>query len=162
MKKVTGYGLWLAVALFASSEANADSVQRVAGLQPVAENAYIRAPIAGQKNTAAFLVLINPGKQDRVLVGVETSLAGRAELHSHTQVDGMMRMRHEKQLVLPAGQRLELAPGGLHIMLFDITRPVRSGQSVDLELFFADGDHLSVTAQIKSVFDDAGHGHAHH
>lgn len=124
-------------------------------------DAYVRVPVPGQSNSAAYMRLRNTGERDIVLVAVETSLAARAELHSHRREDGVMRMRHEEKLVIPAGETLALEPGGLHIMLFDLARSIRTGDSASLKLVDAEGRQLVVEAAVKSLFDEDHHHHHH-
>ena len=137
------------------------STQADTGLQSVLQvsDAYVRVPVPGQSNSAAYMQMRNTGAQDIVLVAVETSLSNRAELHSHRREDGVMRMRHEEKLVIPAGQTVVLEPGGLHIMLFDLARTIRTGDRVSLQLVDAQDRRLTVDAAVKSLFDEEHHHH---
>jgi copper(I)-binding protein len=86
--------------------------------QVTIEGAYIRQVIPGQKATAAYLRLRNQNIVACRFVSVEADIAERTEFHSHVHVDGMMKMRPVKELVVPQGAVLEFRPGGLHLMLF--------------------------------------------
>lgn len=122
-------------------------------------DAWVRVPIAGQKNSAAFMTLTNNSNRDIALVAVETDLAARAELHSHRMSEGMMRMRHEEKVVITAGSTLTLEPGGMHIMLFDLARTIQTGDTAELQLIAVDGRQLAFSAAVKSVFDETHHHH---
>ena len=82
------------------------------------EDAYIRAMIPGQSVTAAYLRLKNESLASCRFVSVSADIAERAEFHSHMHVDGVMRMRELKEIVIAQGEALEFRPGGLHLMLF--------------------------------------------
>ncbi|HEY7885390.1 MAG TPA: copper chaperone PCu(A)C [Cellvibrionaceae bacterium] len=135
----------------------------IADTAPVTvSDAFVRVPIAGQKNSAAFMTLHNHGTDKQSLVAVETSLAETAELHSHTMTEGMMRMRREASIDIAPGSRVHLEPGSLHIMLFNLQHTIRTGDTAAFTLIFADGRRLPVTVPVKSVFDnDSGHQHHH-
>ncbi len=120
-------------------------------------DAYVQVPISGQKYTAVFGVLKNTGKQPKYLVGVTTGNAAHAEIHSHTVVDGLMRMRQVKQIDVAAGTQVAFTPGGYQIMLFGVKSVLRTGTYVALTLEFSDGSLLPVRLPVKSIYD-----HAHH
>lgn len=52
-------------------------------------------------------------------------------------------------LVVPAGGTHDLAPGGDHLMLMDLTEPLRAGADVELTVVFDDGSTMPVTAQVR-------------
>ncbi|MDO3382895.1 copper chaperone PCu(A)C [Gilvimarinus algae] len=127
----------------------------------LSSDAYVRLPVPGQKNAAAFMTLRNRAEKDRVLTSVSCSCAAKAELHSHRNEGGVMKMRREASVKLPAAGSFEFAPGGWHIMLLDFNRALRTGDAVDITLSFANGDTLQVPAVTKSVFDSSDHQHHH-
>ncbi len=86
--------------------------------QVTIEGAYIRQVIPGQNTTAAYLRLRNQNLVACRFVSVEADIAERTEFHSHVHVNGMMKMRLVKELVVPQGEVLEFRPGSLHLMLF--------------------------------------------
>lgn len=127
--------------------------------QPVVQvsDAFVRTPVPGRNITAGFFTLHNASQESVTLVAVHADFAGRAELHSHTHVDGMMRMRKEESIEIPAGETFRFAPGGYHVMLFDLQGALQSGDQVPLHLEFSDGKRLAVTAAVRSTFE-----HSHH
>ena len=96
--------------------------------------AWVRATVPGQPVAGAYLDLESPVAVR--LVGISSPVAKRGEVHSMKEVDGMMTMRPLAGLALPAGTLVKLAPGGLHIMLFDLKQPLRAGSDVALTLTF--------------------------
>lgn len=97
-------------------------------------NAWTRATAPGQKVAAAYMDLTS--KDGATLVKAETSVAGIVEIHSMTMKNDVMKMRMLNELALPAGQTVNLAPGGYHLMLFDLQQSLDAGQSAEFKLHF--------------------------
>ncbi|HWH49423.1 MAG TPA: copper chaperone PCu(A)C [Burkholderiales bacterium] len=93
---------------------------------------WAKATVAGQTVGGVYMQIVSP--RAARLVGVNSPLARAAEVHSMTMDGGTMRMRAVGALDLPAGTRVDLAPGGYHIMLFDLKKPLLAGQKVPLTL----------------------------
>lgn len=113
--------------------------------------AYARAVPPGQPNSAAFMTLTNGSAEPRALVSASSPVAGTVELHTHSLVDGMMQMRKIERIEVPAGKTVELAPGGLHVMLIGLKQPLDPGSKVDLTLSFDDGSKAQVEAAVRTV-----------
>ncbi|PMJ92919.1 copper chaperone PCu(A)C [Vibrio sp. 10N.261.55.A7] len=126
----------------------------------MAHHPYARATPPGAVNSAVFAHLMNNSTVDQVIVSASTSVAGKVELHDVVMDGDVMKMRQISQLVVPAEGMLELKPGGLHIMLFDLSKPLVEGESIDVEFTLESGDKYSFTAPIKKVM--AGIKHKHH
>ena len=99
-------------------------------------DAWARANAPGQTVGAAYMTLISA--QDSTMVKVESDIAGTVEIHSMSMDNGVMKMRMLEELPLPAGKAEKLAPGGFHLMLFDLKKPLTAGESVKLTLTFRD------------------------
>jgi periplasmic copper chaperone A len=97
-------------------------------------DAWVRASTPGQTVAAAYLTLNS--KEDVALVYAETERAGSVEMHTMTMQNGIMKMRSLEELAIPAGKPVKLAPGGLHLMLFDFPTPFKSGEKVKFRLCF--------------------------
>ncbi|MHB1218489.1 MAG: copper chaperone PCu(A)C [Alphaproteobacteria bacterium] len=109
----------------------------------------------GAKMGAAYLRITNASKETDRLVAVSTPVAGKAELHSVTDDNGVMKMRPVDGVAVKPGQTVELKPGGLHIMLTDVQGGLKPGDTVPLTLTFEKAGAKSVSA---SVDKPAGHG----
>jgi len=94
--------------------------------------AWARATVPGQKVAGIYLDVRSD--EAAVLTGVSSAAARSAEIHSMSNDNGVMRMRHLPRLDLPAGETVRLVPGGNHIMLLDIKRPLQAGERVPLTL----------------------------
>ena len=99
-------------------------------------DAWVRASAPGQSVGAAYMTLTS--QQDSTLVYVETPVADAAEIHSMSMDNGVMKMRMLEELTLKAGTPEKLAPGGFHLMLMDLQKPLKAGESVNVRLCFKD------------------------
>ncbi len=121
-------------------------------------NPYVRAVPPMMQNSALFVTLKNTGSTDRALVSASSRAAQVVELHTHVQDGGVMRMREVERIDIAAGQATVLEPGGLHVMLIGLKRPLEVGTTVQVDLTFDDGSRKSVVAPVKSVMGMHG-GH---
>jgi len=96
------------------------------------EGAWVRATIASQRTTGAFMTLTSP--IDATLVGVHSPAAGKLELHETKMPGGVMKMRAIDRIALPAGKPVALEPGGKHIMIFALKEGLAAGNRPPLEL----------------------------
>lgn len=112
---------------------------------------YIRAVPPVVKTSAAFMQFQNNGDMQQFLVSASTPAAAAVELHMHTMDDGVMRMRRIAHIHLPPNKTVSLQPGGLHIMLFDLTAPLNVEDQVPIILTFDDGSTKEISAEVRSV-----------
>jgi copper(I)-binding protein len=113
------------------------------------EQAWVRQ-VPGSDVAAVYLTLRNTGDKPVSVVGIESPLAGSAMIHQTKIEGGMSRMRPQSALLVPPGQTLKLAPGGIHIMLMDV-RPLATGENVPLVLKLADGTSVRADAQVRPL-----------
>lgn len=151
--------LFIACSLVLSFSASAQSPVQV-------QDAWARATVANQSATGAFMKLTAPAAAR--LVEARSPVAGIVEVHEMKLEGDVMRMRALPALPLPAGQTVELKPGGLHVMLMDLKGPVKAGDAVPLTLVFegADGKRFTqdVNATARALAAPApagGHGSGH-
>lgn len=112
------------------------------------ERPWARASIGTSRPVAAYLTLVNTGQAKVRLVGIETPIAERAEVHRTIKQDEIMRMEPAGNLELSPGERIVLEPGGLHAMLMDLTQPLDKGENFLLTLRFAESSAIEVTVPI--------------
>ena len=85
----------------------------------------------------AYLTITNTGAAPDRLVSVSSPLAGKAEIHEMKMNDGVMSMRPLNDgLPIPPGETTLLKPGGFHIMLMKLERPIKKGETVPITLRF--------------------------
>lgn len=109
---------------------------------------WVRATVAQQKATGAFMQLT--AKADSKLVEIRSPVAGVAEIHEMAMDNNVMKMRQVPGLALPAGQPVELKPGGYHVMLQDLKAPVKEGDVVPVTLVFEGKDGKRETVEVKA------------
>lgn len=99
---------------------------------------------------AVFGTFTNTGHHDARIVGGESPIAGRVEVHEVVPDGGGMAMRPKAGgLAVPPGGTHDLTPGGDHLMLMDLRKPMQPGADVALTVLFDDGSTLPVTAQVR-------------
>lgn len=114
-------------------------------------NPYARAVPPVIENSAMFMNLKNTGTTDHAIVSASSEAAKVVELHTHVNDGGVMRMRKVDQIDIKAGDSTVLEPGGLHVMLLGLTRPLAAGTTVQVSLVFSDGSNKVVVAPVKAV-----------
>ena len=127
---------------------------------PKVEAAWMRSSVPGQQGTGAFMKIT--AAQAMQLVGVSTPVAGTAEVHEMKMDGDVMRMRAVSKLDLPAGQTVELKPGGYHVMLMDLKQPLVPGSTVPLTLVLRDGKGVESKLELKvpvAAAPSGGHKH---
>lgn len=108
---------------------------------------------------AVYLNLTNTGKHDDRLVTVSApEAAQRVETHGHSMKNGMMRMRKVNGFALPAGATLVLQPGGDHLMLMGLKKPLVKGQSFKLRLEFQRAKPVEIAVEIREDIPMANNG----
>ncbi len=111
-------------------------------------DAWVRANAPGQSVGAAYMTFISA--DDSTFIRAETPLASSVEIHSMTMNDGVMKMRMLPEFPLKAGIEEKLTPGGFHLMLFDLKKPLLVGEKLDLTLTFRDATG-KVTQQLVTL-----------
>lgn len=96
----------------------------------------------------AFFDIQNKGAEDRLL-SVSTPAAAKAELHTHVQIGGMMRMEKLDSAAVPAQGELKFYPGGHHVMLFGLKKPLKAGDHFPLTLNFEKAGSIEVDVQVS-------------
>ena len=123
---------------------------------------YARAVPPGAPASAAFMDLTNMGKEDTALVAARSDVSSVTELHTHIHDHGVMRMRPIDKIDLPAGQTVHLQPGGLHIMLINLNKSLKPGDTVHLTLIFKDGSRRVISLPVRALnMPMMMHHHAH-
>jgi periplasmic copper chaperone A len=140
--------------------------------QVTISNPWVRGTVAGMKATGAFMQISS--RADTRLVSAASPAARVVEVHEMAMVDNVMRMRAIADVAVPAGRPVELKPGGSHVMLIDLVKPLAPGASVPITLTFEGADGKRETVQVKAEVrpltaraekptgaQGAGHPHGH-
>lgn len=140
--------------------ASTASAQDAAAVVDV-ENTWARATAAGQKVGGAYLTLKGGSRPDR-LIGASAAVAERVELHSMSMDGDVMRMRQVDAIEVPAGQQVELKPGGLHLMLMGLKQALPAGNRFPLKLRFERAGEVTVEMKVQAAGEAAGGSATHH
>lgn len=112
------------------------------------ENAWVR-PVEPGQGTAAYFTLVNESADSLVLVGVNVPAAEMSMMHETVKDSaGMMRMQEVERFAVAPNGKLEFSPGGNHVMAMQAFVALAEGDTTGLELRFADGRLLHVTANV--------------
>lgn len=132
-----------------------------AAAQVAVSDAWVRATMPGQKTSGAYLQI--QADADARLVGVSSPLAPRAEVHEMKMDGDVMRMREIKALDLPRGKPVVLEPGGYHIMLMNLKKPIAAGDTVPLSLVIESaGKRQTIDVKAEARAPGGGMQHHHH
>lgn len=100
--------------------------------QTQVNDAWVRATVAGQHSTGAFMTL--QADSDSKLLSVQSPVANTVQIHQSSMKDDVMSMSQVESVALPAGKPVSFDPHGYHIMLMDLTAQVKEGDKVPLIL----------------------------
>ncbi len=148
--------------LFLSVLATAAFVSASAFADVVVKDAWVRATPGAAKVSAGYAVIANTGAVDDILLDVRAPDAGMTQLHSSTAADGVMRMDGVKELALPSGKEFALKPGGYHLMIMDLKKPLKVGEEIPLIFSFKKQGPVKVTARVLPLSASGFEGHQHH
>lgn len=123
-------------------------------------DAWARATMPGQKVSGAYMKLT--ADADARLVGASSPAVPRVEMHEMKMDGDVMRMREVRAIDLPKGKTVSLEPGGYHIMLMNLAKPIAAGEAIPLTLTIESGGKrqtLEVKAEVRMP---GGMQHHHH
>lgn len=105
------------------------------------------------KNGAVFLQIKNNSTMPRTLLkaSISPNIAGHCELHTHIKEGDVFRMREVDRMDIPAHETITLKPGGLHIMLMGLKKPLNQSFFMELTLEFDQKERKTILLPIKSA-----------
>ncbi len=107
-------------------------------------------PLAGG-TAPGFLTIRNTGGEDDRLLAASSPAVASVEIHEMSMADGQMTMRALPEgLAIPAGGEVQLAPGGLHLMLIGVREPLAAGQTLPVELRFEKAGAVTVALAVTA------------
>ncbi len=122
------------------------------------EQASVRIPggdtakAGSNTSLAGYMVIKNTGSTDDSLVSVQADFAGMTMLHQSTvDSNGVASMKMVMSIDVPAGQTVELQPGGFHVMFQNLKQDLKVGDTVTLELHFKQAGTIKVQAQVTNA-----------
>ncbi|MCW8107990.1 copper chaperone PCu(A)C [Alteromonas ponticola] len=126
---------------------------------------YAKATFAMATTAAVYMTLENQSDKERQLnsVTVDKTLADEAQIHTTQMVGEMAKMREVKKgVTLPSHQAVQFMPGGHHIMLLGLKRPLKKGDSFMLTLLFDEGASHSVNVIVRKEHPVPTQSEHHH
>jgi copper(I)-binding protein len=118
----------------------------------VITQAWSRATPGGAKIGGGYLTIENKGPVADRLIGGSGDVAGKVEVHEMAMNNGVMTMRPlDKGLTIEPGKTVKLAPGGYHLMLFDLKSPLKQGDKVPLTLEFEKAGKVKLSLDVQGV-----------
>ena len=113
------------------------------------QDAWARPANTGE-NGAAYFIIENGTASDDSLMSVSSDIATAAEVHmSMGDANGVMSMQMQEAVTIPAGEPVEFKPGGLHVMLVNLTRDLKPGETITLTLNFKETGNVVVEVPVK-------------
>lgn len=110
---------------------------------------HIPQPPASAKSAGGFMAIVNMGTEADRLIGIETGIAAKAEVHeSKVDASGVGTMSHVEALEIPAGGTVSLERGGYHIMLMGLKAKLTEGEMHKATLVFEKGGRVEIEFQI--------------
>ena len=140
---------WLALALALLAPAAIGHNHEKGDIQ--VRHPWSRATPPGAKVGVAYMEIRNRGGQSDKLLAASTPIARAVEMHV-TQRDGeVMKMRQVQAFEIPARERYELRPGGSHLMLVDLARPLKQGERLPLTLRFERAGEMEIQVEVQEM-----------
>ena len=119
-----------------------------ASAQTQVDDAWVRATVAGQQATGAFMTLT--ASTDSKLLGVQSPAAKIVQVHQSTMKNDVMSMQAVESVVLPAGKAVSFDPYGYHVMLIDLVAQVKEGDTVPLTLIVENAKGEKESIEVKA------------
>jgi periplasmic copper chaperone A len=112
---------------------------------------WSRATPAGAKVGVGYMEIRNNGKLPDRLLDATTPAAERVEMHVTSREGEVMKMRQVRSFAVPASSRLELSPGAGHLMLVNLSRPLKKGERFPLTLRFERAGEIQIELEVQEM-----------
>jgi hypothetical protein len=150
-------------ALFAAALLASAASLPVSAANVSVTDAWARATMPGQKVSGAYMQIQSDA--DARLVGASSPAVPRVEVHEMKMDGDVMRMREVKAIDLPKGKTVSLQPGGYHIMLMNLQKPIAAGDVIPLTLTIESGGKqqtVDVKAKARAPMGGGAMQHSSH
>jgi copper(I)-binding protein len=150
MKQILGSLAY--VALLVSLCAAPACAQEVKAGDLVITQAWSRATPGGARIGGGYLTIENKGTTPDRLIRGSGEIASKIEVHEMSMKNGVMTMRPlDNGLTIEPGKTIRLAPGGFHLMLFDLKSPLKQGDKVPVTLEFEKAGKVTLSLDVGSI-----------
>ena len=124
--------------------------------------AWSREMPPGAPVGVGYFTIVNHGHRMDRLIRIHTPIAGKAEMHTSVMEDGLMKMRPLNAVEVPPGGSTVFQPGGNHVMLMQVKKPLRKGESFPMTLTFEHAGDVQVRVTVEPIGATRAGGHAEH
>jgi periplasmic copper chaperone A len=129
----------------------------------VIDAAFTRQPPKGARVAGGYMTISNSGSTPDRLIGGSAPFAKRFEVHEMSMDGGMMKMRElPKGLEIKPGEKVELKPGGYHVMFMDLIEAPAPGKPLKAKLRFETAGEVEIELVVQPAAGGAAKPHAHH
>ncbi len=98
---------------------------------------------------AGYMSIENNSEQEQEIIAFQSDAFERVEMHETLMQDGMMTMQQQQSFVLPARSRVELEPGGKHLMLITPKQAMQLGDDINLVVTFSDNSTQAIQLEVR-------------
>jgi len=112
---------------------------------------WSRATPPGAMVAVGYMEIRNTGAQPDRLIAASTPVAKSVEMHVTQREGEVMKMRQVKDFEIPARERITLRPGGSHLMLVGLERPLKKGERITMRLRFEHAGELQVEVEVQDI-----------
>ncbi|MAM41365.1 MAG: hypothetical protein CL949_23310 [Erythrobacter sp.] len=129
----------------------AEEEGRIAGIE-ITNARLVLPPVSGNP-AAIYFDIANNGDRTLAFRNAEVTGSGKAEVHDTIMEDGKMVMGEAPPILVESGSTVQFAPGGKHVMVFDLGRDVSEGSTVEVTLIAAGNKRHSFDAAVQAAGD---------
>jgi len=125
------------------------------------DHPFARATPPGARAAGAYLTVENKGATPDRLIAASSPVAGIVEVHEMAMDGGVMKMRVIPGIDIKAGSKVDLKPGGYHIMLMELKQPLKNGDRFPLTLTFEKAGKIEVSVWVEDMASKGNSEHKH-
>ena len=124
-------------------------------------NAWTRATLPGQPVAAGYMTIENKGSEPDHLLSASSNASPMTEVHNMAMEDDIMKMAELNDgLEIPAGGKVELTPGGTHIMFMGLEKALKEHGIVKVTLKFKTAGDVELELPVQAADSkEAQHTH---
>ncbi len=115
------------------------------------EDAWVREAPPNASMLAGYVTLTNNTEEVLTLTSAASKQFNHVEIHRTVVENGVAKMRHQKELPIPAGESVKLEPGGYHFMLMHPESAVKADDEVLITVRFHQADDPNATQELDIV-----------
>ena len=142
----------VALSVFACLIAAPACAEEVKAGDLVITQAWSRATPGGAKIGGGYLTIENKGSAPDRLIGGSADVASKVQVHEMAMKNGVMTMRPlDNGLTIEPGKTVKLAPGGYHLMLFDLKSPLKQGDKLPVTLEFEKAGKVKLSFDVEGI-----------